>query len=399
MWNDLSMADRAKYIKLGVRNGITDLSIIKDTYNTLHKETIGSNKYSGGGLLSAEQLLQKVDALGHKAYINKNRQLVTMAGTPLVYNYDQDRFEFKNSHGVPMWLDKDGKFLRYNPNNTKVQEDNESLKQYLDYPSIYQTILEDEAFVKNRAGLDKQKRVPYIDSLEKVITDGISKGVPISSNLVDSVQYNLPARSDQLDAAGLFSRETNAGKYPAYTIKTPGENADFSTFKRRKGATPSDLMNNHNYFISPVRGALNALFPFIPEWDRSYTYGHPESYYLPDIITDSDSKGLLEKAEEDLRYQRRRGKFDPTEKVIKKNKEGKVLDYYNPEDNPWIHAVQNLQDRDYGMGPSYTEQVRKDSKDLEYLFGNKDKSSTSHKFKGGGQKPRAYGRPYFSLPK
>lgn len=38
-WNDLSMADRAAYIKLGLDNGITDLKVIRDTYN----------KYAEGG--------------------------------------------------------------------------------------------------------------------------------------------------------------------------------------------------------------------------------------------------------------------------------------------------------------------------------------------------------------
>lgn len=37
-WNDLSMVDRANYIQLGVSNGITDLSVIIDSYNNLQKE-------------------------------------------------------------------------------------------------------------------------------------------------------------------------------------------------------------------------------------------------------------------------------------------------------------------------------------------------------------------------
>lgn len=41
-WNDLSMADRAKYIKLGVLNNITDLNIIRNTYNSYAKR--------GGGI-------------------------------------------------------------------------------------------------------------------------------------------------------------------------------------------------------------------------------------------------------------------------------------------------------------------------------------------------------------
>lgn len=38
-WDDLSMANRAAYIKLGLDNGITDLKVIRDTYN----------KYATGG--------------------------------------------------------------------------------------------------------------------------------------------------------------------------------------------------------------------------------------------------------------------------------------------------------------------------------------------------------------
>lgn len=37
MWNKLSMADRAKYIQIGVQNGITDLSTIRKAYNTYAK--------------------------------------------------------------------------------------------------------------------------------------------------------------------------------------------------------------------------------------------------------------------------------------------------------------------------------------------------------------------------
>lgn len=38
-WNDLSMADKTSYMKLGLNNGITDLKVIRDTYN----------KYADGG--------------------------------------------------------------------------------------------------------------------------------------------------------------------------------------------------------------------------------------------------------------------------------------------------------------------------------------------------------------
>lgn len=44
MWNDLSMAERTAYIKLGLDNGIIDLNTIRDTYN----------KYAKGGAKETE---------------------------------------------------------------------------------------------------------------------------------------------------------------------------------------------------------------------------------------------------------------------------------------------------------------------------------------------------------
>lgn len=32
-WNDLSMKDKASYIRMGVENGITDLDTIREVYN------------------------------------------------------------------------------------------------------------------------------------------------------------------------------------------------------------------------------------------------------------------------------------------------------------------------------------------------------------------------------
>ena len=32
-WNDLSMKDKASYIRMGVENGITDLDAIREVYN------------------------------------------------------------------------------------------------------------------------------------------------------------------------------------------------------------------------------------------------------------------------------------------------------------------------------------------------------------------------------
>ena len=48
MWSDLSMAERAKYIQLGIQNGVTDLSTIRNVYNTYARGG-QINKFEDGG--------------------------------------------------------------------------------------------------------------------------------------------------------------------------------------------------------------------------------------------------------------------------------------------------------------------------------------------------------------
>lgn len=79
-WNDLSMAERASYIKLAVENGVTDLSQIRDTYN----------KYAEGGDFSAGAM---TDAL------YKSAEEVESLGYP-AHNYDFTQSEeWANAHG------------------------------------------------------------------------------------------------------------------------------------------------------------------------------------------------------------------------------------------------------------------------------------------------------------
>ena len=52
MWNELSMTDKAKYIQLGVSNGITNLDIIRDTYNKLKINRAIPAFSNGGGIIN-----------------------------------------------------------------------------------------------------------------------------------------------------------------------------------------------------------------------------------------------------------------------------------------------------------------------------------------------------------
>ena len=61
-WSDLSMAERAKYIKLGIQSGITDLSIIRGTYNKLAKGGPTKKQYRTGHLNDQGQVVVDYNA-------------------------------------------------------------------------------------------------------------------------------------------------------------------------------------------------------------------------------------------------------------------------------------------------------------------------------------------------
>ena len=67
-WNNLSMADRAAYIKLGVENGITNLEIIRSTYNKY-----ADGGYTGNNTVGYPQYVPK----GYVPYQGEIRQAPT----------------------------------------------------------------------------------------------------------------------------------------------------------------------------------------------------------------------------------------------------------------------------------------------------------------------------------
>lgn len=105
----------------------------REIYNYLHPYPLSevtvspqSNEFRAGGLLTNKQLLAKLEKLGHKGYI-KDGMLRTMAGTPLVYNYQKDRFEFKNSAGDPFMMTPNGKFAKFVDVPSKKKEGNQKI--------------------------------------------------------------------------------------------------------------------------------------------------------------------------------------------------------------------------------------------------------------------------------
>lgn len=91
-WNNLSMKDRASYIRMGVESGITDLGTIREAYN---KFAEGGNLHRDGGdntpleydlsktvKVSPKQQAERLVSLGNGVYKDK-------ISRKLLYNYDE----------------------------------------------------------------------------------------------------------------------------------------------------------------------------------------------------------------------------------------------------------------------------------------------------------------------
>jgi hypothetical protein len=229
----------------------------------------------------------------------------------------------------------------------------------------------DEHFTKQRDKINNSRQIDFIGEKEHKIQKGKDKGVSISTNYVDSVKANLNNREAQAKFLGISSRETGSGNYPPYYFAPTVNSKPNNTFKYDKKTTPTSLSNDHNYYISPIRGALNTLYK-IPS-SNPLVYGSPGFYYSADdlaeaIIRAGQDTDFFNNVESTLKYDVSKGKYDPDKKRVTKNKKGKVIDYYNPEDNPYVHAVEALNEFNYGMGKNYPNQVAKDAESLKYLL-------------------------------
>lgn len=133
------------------------------------------------------------------------------------------------------------------------------------YPNTTELYDRDRNFVQKRDSIDMSKVIPYIPEKEVVLTNaGDLTGVTLSTNLLDSIAeyakvYNYPV----MKAISIPATETGLGIFPSYTGLTPSEMNQYrnsgGNFKAQEYVTPTDLFNDHNYFISPEREVMNVV--------------------------------------------------------------------------------------------------------------------------------------------
>lgn len=98
-WNDLSMSDRASYIKLGINNGITDLNTIREVYNKFeeggpherNQKALSGNLFADGG--------KKVTRYKSSSSIRK--QISTWEGETMKTNTPFDKMDIMFNQVLP----------------------------------------------------------------------------------------------------------------------------------------------------------------------------------------------------------------------------------------------------------------------------------------------------------
>lgn len=170
MWNKLSMAERAKYIELGVKSGITSLDSIREVYNS----------YADGGLID------------------------TVLGW----------FGLGSSSSTTNTTSND---TSNSPEFTRVRENDSPTKEY-------STKLEDNVATRQRARVMNSKKkgissdeyyIPYTG--EELRIPGVGR---VSSNTLDSIAVNAERAGIPFEEGlGLAAIETKIGASPNMSIK------------------------------------------------------------------------------------------------------------------------------------------------------------------------------------
>lgn len=197
--------------------------------------------------------------------------------------------------------------------------------------------------VKEREGIENSYAIPVgLPNVRdiKITTGNRFKGVEVGTNVIDSLVQNSKNKQELIQLLGLTG-ETSLGKHVPMTVVDNsgkwGENYDYnsldkSPFYSRVDNTglsylyPTDIMNNHHYFITPESNANAELVR------RGLGVNINKGAFLPKYIYEGDlSEDKIKQGLEALKY---------TPK-----------DTYS--DQPYINSLQYLNTANYGMGKAY----------------------------------------------
>lgn len=256
-WNELSMADRAKYIQLGVSNGITDLNVIREVYN----------KYAEGGPKKVGPHYNKEEGAWYNA---NNEKLRTNYGywSPSAQVYTVYRANGKANRYTPEQYEQLPK-RRQNVKPSRARNNSSSTASGSynigpDYPNTNSTKLGEEInnmlymkmggrYVKGNPNM--QFATPYLPSRRVVIN-----GVTASANALDTIaKYAGQAQIPIIEGLGLFHESFN-GSAPLINTSGAWKNTSYGkqnplTSEQKKVRDRVILNTNYftNYGIIPTQ--------------------------------------------------------------------------------------------------------------------------------------------------
>lgn len=218
------------------------------------------------------------------------------------------------------------------------------------FPYIKEVIDRDGDFIDGRRALDAEHSIPYIkDKAIKLSKAGKLSGLKLSTNMLDSLATH--AKGVPLDEVIALAHETNYGALPSGRALTPQQQRDFMNsnpggeFVNKGYVLPSDLLNDHNYYISPYRDELNTIHRRSSSKD-SYVYGDRNTWYeIPDDTWSLDSvKSVYNKENEaKMRHSLKR--------LIKEDKETRNT-------HPITHAYDRYRKGEYNPSENFKRNMK-----------------------------------------
>lgn len=142
------------------------------------------------------------------------------------------------------------------------------------YPNATKAVNADKDYVKR--AVDAEHIIPMDYSKTITLSNaGNLTNAKVPTSLIDAVVENANKRSyDPYIMLGIMGRETTFGQFDPYQSVHPKE-ANYMV-NRANNRSVTDLSNNHNYYVSPIRGEINQTYKNrnidIPDY---YVYGSP----------------------------------------------------------------------------------------------------------------------------
>lgn len=272
MWDKLSMADRAKYIQLGVANGVTSLDEIRKVYN----------KYAGGGYLKpppdeggySKESLEERKAK-HKRYDPAGGTDLLSQGVYMLSGGNQSAGE-ENEYWKA-YLGLDNAVPKMNPKaktswDDKVEENKvrnnelpsdfygttprmdlniQSIADTLNTGKIYRNY---DHYKKQHPDLPSKDRIKYIYETGKNVLDNPNTWQQVEGDFT-SIKYKLEKSTNEMSPLGMLA---NFGM-----MWKPEENAiyihdtyDFPWFGRLfVGNRPKEMKIRGRINFNPKRGS------------------------------------------------------------------------------------------------------------------------------------------------